>query len=402
MIKYNYTARDEAGKSVKGEMLAESELELGSKVAKMGQYLTGYKVSKGPMRTKGPSKRFHLKTTDILRFTFQLATLIDAGLPLLDGLKDMARESGDERAQTIIDDIRYRVEAGETMEGALSFHPNSFPQLYRAIIGAGEATGKLGQVLHDLTILLEWQMELDSKVKEAATYPIILSLVLVGVVTILVVKVIPMFEPIFEELHATLPLPTQIVLGVSYIVRHYWYVFPAVIGSVIFGWKSFVSTAAGRYKADSLILKVPLFGSLTRKIALSRFVHTFALSFRAGINLLTCLDIAKKTTGNVRLERAISNARDSVNVGEKLAGSLQVSGEFPPMVIRMIAVGEQTGSLTTSLLKIAEYYDKDVASSVRKIFTAFEPIMIVTMGAVVGGIAMSIFMPMFQMVEKMG
>ena len=402
MLKYNYIARDESGKVVKGEMLAESELELGSKIAKLGYYLTKYKVSKGPVRTKGISKRFHLKDADILRFTFQLATLIDAGLPLLEGLKDMAREAGDERAQTIIDDIRYRVEAGETLEGALSFHPTSFPQLYRAIIGAGEATGKLGQVLHDLTVLLEWQMELNSKIKEAATYPIILSLVLIGVVTLLVVRVIPMFTPIFEELHASLPLPTQIVLGVSYTVRHYWYVFIIAIVGAVFGYRMLVSTPAGRFKADSVKLKLPLFGILIRKIALSRFVHTFALSFRAGINLLTCLDIAKKTTGNVRLERAIANARDSVNVGEKLAGSLQVSGEFPPMVIRMIAVGEQTGSLTTSLLKIAEYYDKEVASSVRKIFTAFEPIMIVTMGVVVGGIAMSIFMQMFQMVEKMG
>ena len=402
MLKYIYTARDESGKAVKGEMLAESELELGSKIAKQGYYLTGYKLDKGPVRVKGPSKNYHLKTTDVLRFTFQLATLIDAGLPLLEGLKDMARESGDARAQTIIDDVRYRVEAGETLEGALSFHPNSFPQLYRAIIGAGEATGKLGQVLHDLTVLLEWQMELNSKIKEAAAYPLILSIVMIIVVAILVVRVIPMFTPIFEELHSTLPLPTQIVLGVSYAVRTYWYLILIAIGGTIFGYKSFVSTDIGRYKADSIKLKLPLVGSLLRKIALSRFVHTFALSFRAGINLLTCLDIAKKTTGNVRLELAIGHARDSVNVGEKLAPSLQVSGEFPQMVIRMISVGEQTGSLTNSLLKIAEYYDKEVASSVRKIFTAFEPIMIVTMGVVVGGIAMSIFMPMFQMVEKMG
>jgi len=402
MQKFNYTARDEGGKVVKGEMLAESELELGSKISKMGYYLTGYKLNKGPVRLKGPSKRYHLKIGDVLRFTFQLATLIDAGLPLLEGLKDMARESQDERMQTIIDDIRYRVEAGETMEGALSYHPTSFPQLYRAIIGAGEATGKLGQVLHDLTVLLEWQAELNSKITEAATYPIILTTVMIGVVTLLVVRVIPMFTPIFEELHSTLPLPTQIVLGVSYVVRNYWYVFIGVIVGSIFAYKAYVSTTVGRFNADSIKLKIPLVGNLIRKIALSRFVHTFALSFRAGINLLTCLDIAKKTTGNVRLERAIGNARDSVNVGEKLAASLQVSGEFPQMVIRMIAVGEQTGSLTNSLLKIAEYYDKEVASAVRKIFTSFEPIMIVTMGAVVGGIAMSIFMPMFQMVEKLG
>ncbi|MCP4652132.1 MAG: type II secretion system F family protein [Candidatus Omnitrophica bacterium] len=402
MKRYFYTVRDEKGKMVKGNMLAESDIELGDKLSNLGYYLTSFKVAKGVKTAKRSEKASNLHPREVLRITFQLATLIDAGLPLLEGLKDLAREAGDDKIQRVMDDIRYRVESGDSLEGALSFHPDSFSQLYRAIIGAGEATGKLAQVLDDLVALLEWQMELQAKMKEAAIYPLILFVVMVGVVVLLVVKVIPMFTPIFEQLGSDLPLPTRIVLGVSYAIRHYWYVIMGAIGALFFAYKTYNATEKGRYNVDGVKLKIPLFGDLLRKVALSRFAHTFALSFRAGINLLTCLDIARKTAGNSRIENAIAKARDSVNVGEKLAVSLKVTGEFPAMVTRMVAIGEQSGSLVKTSSKVAEYYDREVSSTIKKLFTAFEPIMIVVMGVVVGGIALAIFMPMFQMVEMVG
>jgi len=402
MQKYLYSARDESGKVIKGEMLAESEAELSAKISKLGYFLTSIKLDKSKSKIKSHSKSYRIKGGEVLRFTFQLATLIDAGMPLLESLKDLARESTDEKTQAILDDIRYRVESGDTLEGALSYHQESFSPLFRALIGAGEATGRLSSVLHDLTNLLEWQAEMLSRIKEASMYPIILCTVMVGVVVLLVVKVIPMFTPIFESLDSALPLPTQIVVTSSYMLRTYWYIIVIVVTLVVVGYKVFAASENGRFKIDQYKLRLPLVGELNRKIALSRFSHTFALSFRSGINLLSCLDIAKRTTGNVCIEKAIGKARDAVNVGEKLGVSLQATGEFPAMVVRMISIGEQSGALTDTLMKVAEFYDKEVASMIRRLFTAFEPIMIVTMGIVVGGIALAIFMPMFQMVDKMG
>lgn len=401
MQKYSYVARDERGKVIKGIMIAENDVELANKISNLGYFLTNFKLSEdtaAATKLKTPE----MKPKEVIQFTIQLATLIDAGLPLLEGLRDLAREAANERIQRIIDDIRYRVESGNSLKDALSSHPKSFSRLYLAIIGAGETSGNLAQVLNDLCALLEWQMELRTKIKEAATYPTILFCVMVGVVTLLVVKVIPAFEPIFEQAGVDLPLPTKLVLDVSHFVRDFWYIL--VGGSILtfLGYKFYNATEKGHYRIDSLKLRMPLFGQLLRKIALSRFTHTFALGFKAGINLLTCLDIARDTSGNARIQRAIEKARDSVNVGEKLATSLQMTGEFSPMVVRMIGVGEQTGALSQSLLKVGSFYDKEVASTVKRIFTLIEPIMIVIMGVVVGGIALSVFLPMFKLAQIIG
>jgi type II secretory pathway component PulF len=328
--------------------------------------------------------------------------LIDSGLPLLESLRDLARSEESERIQGIIDDIRYRVESGSSLKEALNYHSNTFSVQYRAIVGAGEATGKLSQTLSDLAGILEWQQDLRAKIKQASVYPIILLCVMVVVVALLTAIVIPRFAPIFEQAGMDLPLLTQIVLNISYFVRNYWFF---LLGGVILlfgGYKFYSYKESGRYRIDSLKLRLPIFGELFRKIALSRFAHTFALSFRTGVNLLTCLDIAKETVGNACIQEVIAKARDSVNVGEKLAASLGVSREFPPMIIRMIGVGEESGALTQTLEKVANFYDKEVSSTIQRIFTLFEPIMIVVMGGIVGTIALSVFLPMFQMAEAIG
>jgi type IV pilus assembly protein PilC len=402
MQRYLYTARDENGKIVKGVMMADDEVSLANKISQLGYFLTKYNVSQEIAGEARKLKMPHMNPKELLQFTFQLSTLIDAGLPLLEGLKDLARESEDVHIQRIIDDIRYRVESGSSLKEALMFHPRSFPKLFVAIVGAGEATGKMSQALNDLSAMMEWQQELQSKIKEAATYPIILSLVLVGVVTLLVVRVIPMFKPMFEDLGASLPLPTLIVLATSDFVRSYGIWAAGAIVGLVFLLKFYGSTPGGKYMIDGLKLKMPIFGVLVRKIVLSRFSHTFALGVKSGINLLTCLDIARETCGNSRVEKVIAKVRDSVNVGEKLATSLQMSGEFPPLVVRMISVGEASGALTQTLTKVAEFYDKEVAASVKKMFAMFEPLMIVFMGVVVGGIALSIFMPIFKMSQMIG
>jgi len=220
MQRYAYTARDEQGKVVKGIMIAEDEIDLSKRINHLGYILTHFKVCVGGAEPEVKIGR--MKPKEVLNFTIHLATLVGAGLPLLDGLRDLAQDAENERIQRIIDDIRFRVEGGSSLKEALSFHPRSFSKLYTAIVGAGESTGKLYASLNDLASLLEWQMDLRTKIKETATYPIILFCVMVAVVTLLVVKVIPTFEPIFATAGVVLPLPTRIVLALSHFVRGFW------------------------------------------------------------------------------------------------------------------------------------------------------------------------------------
>lgn len=400
MFNYSYKARDDYGKIVRGVMLAEDETDLANKISNLGYFLIKSKViiASSKVATKFPS----LNQKDVLNFTIHLSTLFGAGVSLLDALRDLARDEKQDNIQRIIDDIRYRVESGTTLKEALSFHPKTFSKLYTAIIGAGEKTGKLASCLSDLAALLDWQMEIQAKVKEAATYPIILFTVMIGVVTLLVVKVIPTFATIFDSANVVLPLPTQIVLGVSYSVRHYWYMIVSFVFLMVILYKICYANPKGKYKIDSLKLKLPLFGLLLRKVTLSRFCHTFGLALKSGIDVLTALDMGIEVIGNSRLEYVVKKARDSINIGEKLGGSLAVSGEFPTLVIRMIDVGEQSGSLVECLEKVNQFYDREVPTTIRKLFVLLEPMMIVFMGVVVGGIALSIFLPLFQIAQLAG
>ncbi len=400
MQRYIYTARDNQGKVIKGVMNAENELELAEKVHSLGYFLTNFKIvdQEKFLEIKMPK----MKQKEILQFTIQLAALIEAGLPLLEALQSLIQDAQNERVKKIIEDIASRVEGGDSLKEAFSFHPKSFSKLYVAIVGAGEATGKLSQSLRDLANFLEWQMDLKSRIKEAATYPFILFCVMVGVVSLLVTKVLPKFKLIFDSANISLPVFTQILLNVSYFVSRFWYIGVAVIFLLILGYKTYNATEKGRYFLDTIKLKLPLFGELIRKIALLRFSHTLALASRAGINLLSALDIAKETLTNLRLKKAVAKAKDSVNMGERLANSLRETGEFPAMVVRMVSVGERSGSLVESLMRVADFYNKEVSSTIKKIFALSEPIMIVIMGIIVGTIALAIFLPIFKMVRVMG
>jgi type IV pilus assembly protein PilC len=401
MQNYSYTARDNLGKVVRGTMMADSEVDLSYKISNLGYYLVRQKaVSEEEIRA---SKRIaRMKPKELLNFTIHLATLLDAGVALVAALRDLARDEPKENLQKILDDIRYRVESGTSLREAFLAHPRSFTKLYSAIVGAGESTGKLTMCLNELAALLDWQLELRAKVREAAAYPIILFCVMLGVVGLLVFKMIPTFEPIFKEMQVALPAPTQFVLGLTRFAQKTWWMFLAGGAFATIGFMAYYATPKGRYTVDRLKLRLPLVGSLIRKIALSRFCHTFSLGLKSGINVLSALDIASEVVGNSRIQHSVIKARDSVNVGEKLGTSFQVCGEFPPMVVRMINVGEQSGALTQTLEKVNGFYDREVPSTIRKMFAFFEPMMIVFMAVVVGGIAVAIFLPMFSIAEAIG
>jgi len=397
--RYTYVARDEHGKMVKGIMSAESEIDIANRIRNMGYFLT--KASLYREKKFGGSAG-SMKDKDLLTFTIHLATLIEAGIPLVEGLRDLSRNAESENAGKLIDDVRYRVESGSSLKEALSIHPGSFNNLYLALIGAGEATGKLVFALNSLSVFLEWQMDLKSKIKEAATYPILLSIAMIGVVVLLMVKVVPIFKPMFDQVGAELPFATQMVINISDFIKHYFILIISTPFLFAIGYKIIGSRPQGRYMIDSFKLKAPIFGELLHKIALSRFCHILSLSLQSGVNVLGALDISVSAMGNSRLESSTKRARDSINLGEKIATSLEVTGDFPPLVIRMIGVGEESGTLAQSLSKVSKFYDKEIPRTINKIFTLFEPLMIIAMGIIVGGIAIAIFMPMFKLAQSLG
>ena len=403
MPTYNYKARDVYGRLIKGIMAAESEIDLSIRLKKLGFFLTQAKSTiyqaRGRELNIGAGR---LNRTEILDFTTQMAICLDAGVNLLTSLKDLAKNAPNRKSQMIIEDIARKVESGTSLKEALNSHPASFSQLYVSLVGSGESTGKLALVTNDLAKLLEWQMDLRSKIKEATLYPIILASVMVLVVTLLVMVVIPKFEPMFKDLDVTLPLPTRIILGISAFSRHYgWLIFLA-IGLLIGMWFFIDSNEKGSYYLDRFKTRLPLVGELVNKIALSRFCRTFALAIRSGVNVFDALGLASLVTGNKYIEKSISKARDYVNVGEKISSSLDMSGKFPGLVIRRINVGEQTGNLALTLEQVTQFYDREVPAAIKRMFTLFEPAMIVFMGVVVGGIALSVFLPLLQLIGKIG
>ncbi|MCX5708738.1 MAG: type II secretion system F family protein [Candidatus Omnitrophica bacterium] len=402
MANYSYLARDDAGKLAKGVMSAESELDLANRLRTMGFFLTQVKSAPNTSK-KNEAKGGHLNQVEVLNFTNQISISLEAGVPLLTVLKDLGMNTQQKKLKYVVEDIAHRVESGCTFKEALAMHPRSFNKLFISIIGAGESTGKLSFALNDLAKLIEWQLDLEAKVKEASIYPIILFCAMIGVVTVLMAVVIPKFEPMFKDLNVELPLATKIVMGASKI----WWAPFLVIGIVAGIWISIGMTPKGRYKLDKFKLTLPVVGDLLTKISLSRFCHTFALALRSGVNVFNALGIAAEVTGNNFIEASVSKARDYVNVGEKISTSMELSGKdsgckFPDIVIRMINVGEQSGSLADTLDKVNQFYDKEVPSTVKKLFSLMEPVMILMMGLVVGGIAMSVFLPLTKLISAVG
>jgi len=402
MQNYDYTGRDNLGKLVKGTISASDEIDLANRVSRLGYFLihATIRTAAAPSKVATPAAR--LSRRDVLNFTIQLATLIEAGVPLLSALRELAQDIKNKNSQRIINDLVSRVEAGSSLKDALLLHPHTFSKTYTSIVDAGEATGKLALVLDDLAKLLEWQLDLKARIKEASVYPIILFCAMIGVVTILVVKVIPMFKPMFSELGVKLPLPTRIVMTVSDIFRGYWWLLLLLAIILASIWKALSLTSRGRYLIDKFKLKIPIAGNLMYKVGLSSFCHTFAMALRSGVNVISSLGIASEVMGNKYLEQVVIKARDLVNVGEKIAVALENSADFPPLVIRMISVGEQTGSLSETLDKVNQFYDKEVPATIKRMFAIFEPAMIVLMGVVVGGIALSVFLPLIQLIGAIG
>lgn len=403
MPNYSYTVKDERGKTVYGTVSAQDEMDLANKVSKLGYFLLKARVSpESSSAVKIESNIQRLKPKDTLMFTIHLATMMDSGITLAQAMGSLSESAEKENTKKIAEDVRFRVESGSSLKEALSCHPRSFPSIYTAIVGAGEETGKMSLCLNNLVDLLEWSLELRAKVKEAMTYPVILFCVMTGVTALLVIKVIPTFAPIFKDLGANLPLPTRIVLGASEFARAFWYVIIGCAALAVGGYKFLDAAPRWGLVIDSLKLRLPLFGALLRKVAISRFCRTLSLTLRSGVDILSSLKISGEVIGNRSLAATVRKAVDSVSVGKKLAASLADSKDFPPLVIQMVSAGEQSGRLDEALDRVNRFYDREVSASIKRMFAVFEPLMIIFMAVVVGGVALAIFLPIFQMSQLIG
>lgn len=417
MAKFKYVARDSAGKRVSNVVESGSREEVLSTLrreklvplsvieeavsrrGKKGGFTLSLNL--GAILRGGGPPRPHLKSEEFVVFTRQFATMISAGVPILeclDILQEQAEDPGFKHVLTVIvDDVR----SGSDLSKALEKH-RTFSTIYLSMIRAGEASGQLDVILTRLAEFMESTEKLKREIKSAMTYPVVSLALILGITTFLLVGVIPKFQNIFSALKVKkLPLPTQIVLGISAVVKSYApYLVLGLVALVVLirFWKK---TESGGYLWDRMLLKVPIFGGLLQKVALSRFSRTFATLIRSGVPILGALDIVSTTAGNRVMEKAIDQARDAIRQGESLATPLGECPVFPPMVVRMIAIGEKSGALEGLLEKISEFYDQQVSATVESLTSLIEPLMIGIMGVVVGGMVLSVFLPIFKIQEAL-
>jgi type IV pilus assembly protein PilC len=343
-----------------------------------------------------------IKTRDIVIFTRQFATMINSGLPLVQSLEILAEQSDNPNLRKTIQDVLYDVESGHTLADAMRKHPKVFTDLFVNMVAAGEAGGILDTILLRLAVFLEKADALRRKIKGAMVYPAVILGVAISAVAVLLIFVIPTFQNMFSAAGVPLPLPTQLVIGLSQVLQSYWWLIGAAIVGGVFLIRYVYSTDGGRLALDKLMLNLPILGDMQRKAAVARFTRTLGTLVSSGVSILEGLEITAKTAGNRVIHDAVMGSRASIAGGETIAGPLKESGVFPPMVVQMINVGEQTGGLDEMLTKIADFYDEEVDAAVSAMLAAMEPIMIVVLGTVVGGMIVAMYLPIFDMINTVG
>jgi len=394
------------GRALKGQ-IKKGEFEAPDEAA-VRIYLRQQNIIPTKIVSKGKEIKFALpfkqkvKQRSIAIFTRQLATMIDAGLPLVQSLEILSSQQDQKLFKNIIREIREDVEGGSTFAAALKKHPGTFDDLYTNLVVAGEEGGILDTILLRLAGYIEKAEALKKKVKSALVYPAAIVSVAVIVVGILMIFVIPVFETMFSSAGQTLPLPTLIVLTMSKLIKKYVVIIIPLCILIFFLLRKYHQTENGKALIDSLLLKMPVFGSLFKKIAVARFSRTLGTLVSSGVPILDGLTIVSKTSGNKTIETAILNARTSIREGETIADPLGRSGIFPPMVIQMISVGESTGALDSMLSKIADFYEEEVDVAVGNLTSLLEPLLMVFLGVVIGGVVISMYLPIFQMASAVG
>lgn len=394
---------DSKGRVIKDVFDADSEKALKLQLKREGIFVEQI-IERGVKTARGGeldfSKYFErISIADISIMTRQLSTLIKAGVPLVDSITALLDQTTNIKLKQVLSDIKNKLNEGSNLADALSQHPNVFSNLYVNMVRAGETSGTLEIVLERIADYTENQARLKAKIIGALTYPFIMLLVAVGIISFLFVAVVPKITRIFEEMRASLPIPTKILIAVSSFVRDYWWLIFLLTGLIIYLLIRYIKTPSGRLKFDSLMLKAPIIGEITRMLAMARFSRTLSTLLKSGVPILQSLDIVKNILNNQVLVSALEEARNSIREGESIAIPLKKSGQFPPLVIHMIAVGEKSGQLEDMLNNVADTYDYQVDSRLNALTSLLEPIMILSMGAVIFFMVISILLPILQLNE---
>src|SRR5687767_443889 len=400
MPTFTYSARTATGEMQQGEFDVRDRTEAIGLLRK--QRLVPVKLEEKAAGIQLPTLGSGVSMRDIVIFTRQFATMINAGLPLVQSLDILAKQSENKALRKVIEQVLYDVESGQTLADAMRGHTKVFTSLYVNMVAAGEAGGILDTILLRLAVFLEKADALRRKIKGAMIYPGVILTVAVGAVTVLLMFVIPTFQEMFESAGIALPGPTQFVIFLSETLQARWYVFVIAIVAFVVMIRQYYKTSGGELAIDRFLLYIPILGPLQRKAAIARFTRTLGTLVASGVSILDGLEITARTSGNRVLHDAIMESRSSIAGGETISEPLKKSGVFPPMVVQMINVGEQTGGLDEMLTKIADFYDEEVDAAVEALLSAMEPIMIVFLGVVVGGMIIAMYLPIFDMMNAVG
>ncbi len=403
MPHFRYTAKDSKGNSLKGVLEAATRQEAVAALHKQGVLI----ISLGEVKAKQAGRSAghfakKVKMDELVIFSRQLATMVDAGIPLVGALDILGQQIETKSFKNVVQGIRERVEAGESLSDAMSKHRTIFSELFVNMVKAGEASGMLDEILEKVAEYLEKTSALQRKVQSALIYPAVVTSMAIGITLVLLIKVIPVFKDIYSGFGAALPRPTQILIFVSDALGKYFLVTTIVLVLVFIALGRYLRTERGRFMFDSFLLSVPVFGVLFKKVAVSKFTRTLSTLVKSGVPILTSLEIVSRTSGNKAVEAALEVVRKNVREGERIADPLAKSKIFPPMVVRMVAVGEQAGQLEKMLTKIADFYETQVDAAVSGLTSLIEPLIILFLGIVIGTIVICMFLPIFRLTSVLG
>ena len=400
MPSFEWKGRDRGGRPQGGVLVADNKDAVLAVLRR--QQIVPITVKEKGKEIALPKLRGRVDEKSLVVFTRQFSVMIDAGLPLVQCLQILGEQQEHKAFQRILLQVREDVEAGSSLANAMKKHPQAFNDLFVNMVAAGEAGGILDTILQRLATYIEKNARLKAQVKSAMIYPIAVISIAALVVYVILWKVIPVFGALFVSLGAELPLPTRIVVAMSKFVGRYWWLIIGIVVAALFALRRYYATEQGKLMIDGLLLKTPILGIVLRKIAVARFCRTLGTLLSAGVPVLESLEITARTSGNAVIERAVLEVRKQVEEGKSLAEPLKSTSQFPPMVVQMISVGEATGAMDTMLNKIAEFYEDEVDTAVAGMMKLIEPIMILFLGIVVGGIVIAMYLPMFSLISKIG
>ncbi len=393
---YQYAAKDLMGNDVTGTLEGANEQEIVNQLRARDLFVLSVAPVQKMLKGRAAGR---VKSDELVAFARQLATMVDAGLPILQSLEILRAQTEGKSFKAVLEGVIKRVEEGSTLVEALSQYQGVFGNLFIQMVGSGEAIGKLAEILTKLALYMEASSALKKKIKSAMTYPAIVTCICLGITLFLIIHVIPVFAKMYSDFGAALPRPTQFLIGLSQWTRDWIVYLAGGAAAVAVAVKYSLKTEQGRWVFDRLVLRLPIFGALLRKVTLSRFSNTLAVLLASGLPILRAMEIIKGVVNNKVFAASVQRVMEDVSQGENISEAMKTEPNFPPMMVKMIEVGEKTGKIENMLNKVAQYYDEQVSATINALTALIEPFLIVFLGAVIGGVVLCMFMPIFNLVN---